>query len=191
MSSTELVPGDCFVVPTDGILVPCDAALLTGECVVNESMLTGEPGGGRNWRWWGGEWLCPHPLHLCCQQLRLCPAGESVPVMKTPLPKGPPGASPVYSPDEHKRHSLFCGTRVIQARSYLGKEVLAVVTRTGQCLRGRARPRHSRGSCRGPYLGLGSSLILRALSTSRSPHPLQAFARRKETSSAPSSTQSQ
>ncbi|KAJ6656844.1 hypothetical protein lerEdw1_003175 [Lerista edwardsae] len=99
VSATDLVPGDCFVVPTDGTLVPCDAALLTGECVVNESMLT----------------------------------GESVPVMKTPLPEGPPGASPAYCPEEHKRHTLFCGTRVIQARSYLGTEVLAVVTRTGFC----------------------------------------------------------
>ncbi|KAK2521574.1 hypothetical protein Q9233_010818 [Columba guinea] len=33
--------GDCISLPTDGTLVPCDAALLTGECMVNESMLTG------------------------------------------------------------------------------------------------------------------------------------------------------
>lgn len=42
MSSADLVPGDCISLPTDGLLVPCDAALLTGECMVNESMLTGE-----------------------------------------------------------------------------------------------------------------------------------------------------
>nr|XP_020637678.1 probable cation-transporting ATPase 13A2 isoform X3 [Pogona vitticeps] len=57
--------------------------------------------------------------------------GESVPLTKTPLPKGAPAASPVYSPEEHKRHTLFCGTQVLQARSYLGAEVLAVVTQTG------------------------------------------------------------
>ncbi|XP_068772417.1 polyamine-transporting ATPase 13A2 isoform X4 [Struthio camelus] len=99
VSSADLVPGDCISLPSEGMLVPCDAALLTGECMVNESMLT----------------------------------GESVPVMKTPLPAGSQAASTIYSPEEHKRHTLFCGTQVIQAKSYVGKEVLAVVTRTGFC----------------------------------------------------------
>ncbi|XP_050178204.1 polyamine-transporting ATPase 13A2 isoform X3 [Myiozetetes cayanensis] len=99
VSSVELVPGDCISIPRDGMLVPCDAALLTGECMVNESMLT----------------------------------GESVPVMKTPLPAAAQAAGAVYSPEEHRRHTLFCGTHVIQAKSYVGGEVLAVVTRTGFC----------------------------------------------------------
>ncbi|NXW49499.1 AT132 ATPase, partial [Nyctiprogne leucopyga] len=99
VSSVDLVPGDCISLPTDGMLVPCDAALLTGECMVNESMLT----------------------------------GESVPVMKTPLPAGSQAASTIYSPEEHRRHTLFCGTQVIQAKSYVGSDVLAVVTRTGFC----------------------------------------------------------
>lgn len=42
MSSLELVPGDCIIIPQDGLLLPCDAALLIGECLVNESMLTGD-----------------------------------------------------------------------------------------------------------------------------------------------------
>lgn len=42
VSSEELVPGDCVVIPAEGLLLPCDAALLAGECMVNESMLTGE-----------------------------------------------------------------------------------------------------------------------------------------------------
>ncbi|XP_053853383.1 polyamine-transporting ATPase 13A2 isoform X7 [Vidua macroura] len=95
VSSAELVPGDCIRLPAAGALLPCDAALLTGECMVNESLLT----------------------------------GESVPVMKTPLPAG--GAA--YCPEEHRRHTLFCGTQVIQAKAYVGGEVLAVVTRTGFC----------------------------------------------------------
>uniref|UniRef100_A0A8C3JQ74 ATPase cation transporting 13A2 n=1 Tax=Calidris pygmaea TaxID=425635 RepID=A0A8C3JQ74_9CHAR len=99
VSSADLVPGDCISLPADGMLVPCDAALLTGECMVNESMLT----------------------------------GESVPVMKTPLPGGNQAAGTLYSPEEHRRHTLFCGTQVIQAKSYVGREVLAVVTRTGFC----------------------------------------------------------
>nr|XP_020828389.1 probable cation-transporting ATPase 13A2 isoform X1 [Phascolarctos cinereus] len=95
VNSVELVPGDCLVLSANGGLVPCDAALLSGECMVNESMLT----------------------------------GESIPVLKTPLPSGP---TP-YSPEEHRRHTLFCGTLVLQARAYMGADVLAVVTRTGFC----------------------------------------------------------
>lgn len=64
--------------------------------------------------------------------------GESVPVMKTPLPAGSQAATTIYSPEEHRRHTLFCGTQVIQAKSYVGREVLAVVTRTGNGLRGKA-----------------------------------------------------
>lgn len=95
VSSAELVPGDCIRLPAAGALVPCDAALLTGECMVNESLLT----------------------------------GESVPVMKTPLP----AAGARYCPEEHRRHTLFLGTQLIQARPYTDGDVLAVVTRTGFC----------------------------------------------------------
>lgn len=63
------------------------------------------------------------------------PAGESVPVLKTPLPDGGGAAGTIYSPKEHQRHTLFCGTHIIQARSYMGQEVLAVVTRTGSTVR--------------------------------------------------------
>jgi P-type E1-E2 ATPase len=38
----HLVPGDVMVVPSHGCVMHCDAALLTGNCIVNESMLTGE-----------------------------------------------------------------------------------------------------------------------------------------------------
>lgn len=59
--------------------------------------------------------------------------GESTPVLKTPLPKGPEAAGTTYSSEDHKRHTLFCGTQVIQARSYGDADILAVVTRTGEC----------------------------------------------------------
>ena len=43
LSSTELVPGDYVLFPTTGgYTVECDAVLVEGSCVVNESMLTGE-----------------------------------------------------------------------------------------------------------------------------------------------------
>jgi len=41
VSSRDLVPGDVIAV-TDGSVMACDALLLSGTCIVNESMLTGE-----------------------------------------------------------------------------------------------------------------------------------------------------
>jgi len=41
VESSELVPGDVFIVP-DNQYLPCDAILANGHCIVNESMLTGE-----------------------------------------------------------------------------------------------------------------------------------------------------
>ena len=42
ISSLELVPGDIFEVPDEGITLPCDSILVKGSVVINESMLTGE-----------------------------------------------------------------------------------------------------------------------------------------------------
>lgn len=36
-----------------------------------------------------------------------------------------------YNPKEHARHTLFCGTQVIQTRYFGNEKVLAVVIRTG------------------------------------------------------------
>lgn len=40
--STDLVPGDVLLIPSHGCTMYCDAVLLEGNCIVNESMLTGE-----------------------------------------------------------------------------------------------------------------------------------------------------
>ncbi|XP_049454947.1 polyamine-transporting ATPase 13A3-like isoform X2 [Epinephelus fuscoguttatus] len=95
--STDLVPGDVIIIPANGMIMPCDAVLINGACIVNESMLT----------------------------------GESVPVTKTSLPSAGEDAAGSYDVEEHKRHTLFCGTRVIQTRFYAGELVEAVVVRTG------------------------------------------------------------
>ncbi|KAJ8686576.1 hypothetical protein QAD02_022370 [Eretmocerus hayati] len=94
VSAKCLVPGDILVIPSYGCVMPCDAVLLTGNCILNESMLT----------------------------------GESVPVTKTPLPAT---CDVIYDSKEHARHTLFCGTRVLQTRYFGGEKVLAVVIRTG------------------------------------------------------------
>ncbi|XP_019728679.1 polyamine-transporting ATPase 13A2 [Hippocampus comes] len=95
VSSEELVPGDCICLPKDGQLMPCDAALLAGECLVNEGMLT----------------------------------GESVPVLKTPLLS----SEKKYISDVDRKHTLFCGTQLIQAKGGGSGDVgaVAVVTGTG------------------------------------------------------------
>ncbi|PIK40155.1 putative cation-transporting ATPase 13A3 [Apostichopus japonicus] len=100
ISSRFLVPGDVILIPRKGCIMSCDAALITGNCIVNESMLT----------------------------------GESVPVTKTPLPNPPATeGSPTscYDVENHKRHTLFGGTHVIQTRSYGPESVKAVIIRTG------------------------------------------------------------
>lgn len=40
--ASYLVPGDVIIIPPHGCVMACDAVLLTGNCIVNESMLTGE-----------------------------------------------------------------------------------------------------------------------------------------------------
>ncbi|XP_076292849.1 polyamine-transporting ATPase 13A3 [Lasioglossum baleicum] len=42
VSCSDLVPGDIIELPSHRATVVCDAVLLTGQCILNESMLTGE-----------------------------------------------------------------------------------------------------------------------------------------------------
>ncbi|NXL39274.1 AT132 ATPase, partial [Glaucidium brasilianum] len=117
------------------VLWVCDAYYYYAACIFLISTIslglslyeTRKVGGGHIWdkQLWCDSVKPPSVLSLT--------AGESVPVMKTPLPAGSQAASTIYSPEEHRRHTLFCGTQVIQAKSYVGREVLAVVTRTGFC----------------------------------------------------------
>ena len=53
-----------------------------------------------------------------------------MPITKTPLHQCED--EEIYSPEQHKRHTLFSGTKVIQTRYYGQYKVLAVVVRTGQ-----------------------------------------------------------
>ncbi|XP_077394602.1 polyamine-transporting ATPase 13A3-like isoform X1 [Festucalex cinctus] len=57
--------------------------------------------------------------------------GESVPVIKTSLPNSGEEANEIYSTEDHKRHTLFCGSHVIQSRHCADELVKVVVVRTG------------------------------------------------------------
>uniref|UniRef100_A0A1I8HML9 Cation-transporting ATPase n=1 Tax=Macrostomum lignano TaxID=282301 RepID=A0A1I8HML9_9PLAT len=109
--STVSLSLSVFETARNGCVMQCDAVLIAGNCIVNESMLT----------------------------------GESVPVLKTPLPD--PSSSRkkqqlqqqkvrskpelIFNVREHNKHVLFCGTKVIQTRFVEGSRVRAVVVRTG------------------------------------------------------------
>ena len=93
--SSDLVPGDVIVVPDHGCQLLCDAVLLEGQAIMDESMLT----------------------------------GESVPITKTSLPRHPPDL--LYHNKSHEKHTLRCGTKVIQTRKYRDQLVKAIVIRTG------------------------------------------------------------
>lgn len=103
IESSELVPGDIVVVPTFNSVLQFDGILINGNVIVNESMLT----------------------------------GESVPVTKTPLPlqnsktKQRHNLDVYYDEKEHSKHTLFCGTKVLQTRYYGGVYVKALVVRVG------------------------------------------------------------
>ncbi|XP_077394682.1 polyamine-transporting ATPase 13A3-like isoform X3 [Festucalex cinctus] len=95
--STELVPGDVIIIPSNGMIMPCDAVLVCGTCIVDESMLT----------------------------------GESVPATKNSIPSSGEDAERIYNTEEHKHHTLFCGSHVIQSRHFAGELVKVFVVKTG------------------------------------------------------------
>ena len=57
--------------------------------------------------------------------------GESVPVTKSCVSSLDTDNDELYSPETHKRNTIFAGTEVIQTRYYGDQPVLAVVVRTG------------------------------------------------------------
>ena len=57
--------------------------------------------------------------------------GESVPVTKVCLGEEGEVKSELYTPDTHRRQTIFAGTEVIQTRYYGNQPVLAMVVRTG------------------------------------------------------------
>lgn len=112
--STELIPGDIYEVSDPSITVfPCDSILLSGDCVVNESMLTGES-----------------------VPVSKYPASNSA---LDEYVNGPSQGSSISA--EISKHFLYSGTKVVQVRKPVGISshgdsneldiAVAMVVRTG------------------------------------------------------------
>ncbi|XP_022343828.2 polyamine-transporting ATPase 13A3-like isoform X2 [Crassostrea virginica] len=104
--SDDLVPGDIIEIPRRGCMMQCDAVLLTGNCIVNESMLTGE-----------SVPITKTPL-----------PNSGAPAVESNQSDHP---DVKFHMKDHAKHVLFCGTEVIQTRFYGNQKVKAVVIRTG------------------------------------------------------------
>jgi len=102
--SEDLVPGDVIII-SSSTTMQCDAALLNGNVIVNESMLTGES------------------IPVTKVQIPYYQSSSDHPALNQP-----------FDVREHNRFILFSGTSVIQTRYYGAGDVRAVVIRTGNSM---------------------------------------------------------
>lgn len=123
MLSNELVPGDVFEVSDPSLTqLPCDSLLLAGDCIVNESMLTGKD----------SEKACPSSNDKGT-------TGESVPVSKIPATNESLRLFDLTESSvvpEVAKHFLFSGTKIVRARRPQEGQgdnavALAIAVRTG------------------------------------------------------------
>lgn len=109
VKSSDLSPGDIYEVSDPSInTFPCDSVLLSGDCIVNESMLTGES-------------VPVSKFPATNEALHSFVSG--------------PGQGSTVSP-EISKHFLYCGTKIVQVRRPQGPDAqldvaVAMVTRTG------------------------------------------------------------
>jgi len=99
--SGDLVPGDVIIIRSSTTM-QCDAVLLNGNVIVNESMLTGES------------------IPVTKVQIPYYQASSDQPALNQS-----------FNIHENNRFILFSGTSVIQTRYYGAGDVRGVVIRTG------------------------------------------------------------
>ena len=97
------MPGDVYEVSDPSLSqFPCDSLLLSGDCIVNESMLTGK-----------------YVLNACSETHPMTIVGESVPVNKVPLTNESLQSldlSATSIKPEVSKCFLFGGTKIVRAR---------------------------------------------------------------------------
>ncbi len=108
--SENLAPGDIVAVKNMSIM-QCDAILLNGNVIVNESMLTGES-------------VPVTKIPIANTRSTSLNAGSGDQPLQMPQ-------ETILNIKEHAKHILFSGTQVIQTRYYENERVKAVVIRTG------------------------------------------------------------
>jgi len=109
IASEDLVPGDIIAVKNMSIM-QCDAVLINGNVIVNESMLTGES-------------VPVTKIALTSSRVSVSAANAN--------DTGVPLNENKINIKEHSKHILFGGTQVIQTRYYENEKVKAIVLRTG------------------------------------------------------------
>ena len=129
LSSLDLVPGDFVLFPTTGgYTVECDAVLVEGSCVVNESMLTGESIPVTKvihaFHWstlfiLSSKWSALITLKLASYWLILGKVAI-------------PDEAVKFNYDHQRQFIMFQGTEVLQGKCKQGNYCKAVVIRTGE-----------------------------------------------------------
>lgn len=104
-----MVPGDIIAVKNMSIM-QCDAVLINGNVIVNESMLTGES--------------------VPVTKIALSSSRTSTTIHQQ-LSQKESQQENIINIKEHGKHIIFGGTQVIQTRYYENEKVKAVVLRTG------------------------------------------------------------
>ena len=119
-SSKELVPGDVLLLPTSGgYMMECDAVLIEGTCVVNESMLTGES----------------IPITKVCNintsliEKKNDSMGNNFSYYSHQISVSDENAPFKY--DLQRQHVVFSGTEILQGKAQTGDYCKSVVIRTG------------------------------------------------------------
>ena len=128
MSSVELVPGDVIFLSTNGgFMMECDAVLVEGTCVVNESMLTGESIPITKVKKVFGLMYTKKikPISLAQFNWSMCFISD----LKVAVPDDD---SASFNYDLHRQHVVFCGTEVLQGKASTGNYCKAIVIRTGE-----------------------------------------------------------
>ena len=111
IESTELLPGDVLFIPRDGLLLCCDAVLVSGSAIVNECSLTGESVPVNK---------APIPyvskfIFESSGDMERLDVSEDI----------------IYDADRDKKYSLFSGTTILQTKPTSGMYTIAIVTKTG------------------------------------------------------------
>lgn len=117
--SSEIVPGDIFLLEKVNINVPCDCILISGDALVNESMLNGE--------------CTPVAKHSILENdpKQKINIEDNEPLDNQNIDGGSYSINKPFSFDNFKNNILFDGTKILELKKTKHEYVLAMALRTG------------------------------------------------------------